>query len=284
MNIVKTKNKKFFNIDLNDKNLQNEKERINKILKGVNMLIGFLKEEIEQINIQYNSLEEISKISNFFSDSSFSLEKKNFTENYLIYKNNLNNESICCKELSKEKKLFYDKINNIYEKIIVYRNMINSLIQIFERKEKFEFELKREKNEDFYVGGNKENEIVELEKNVKNIQKQFYYELNNFHQELEGFGVVYLKEFFDLKKQLELNQRKIFDKYKFNYVNLIEENPSNNKNNNKNDEEKENKIDNEKENIKNKNEEKNINDSNNKENKSDKKDNDKNDESDNDDD
>ncbi len=159
--------------------------------------------------------------------------------------------------------------------------MISSLIQIFERKEKFEFELKREKNEDFFVGGNKENEINELEKNVKNIQKQFYYELNNFHQELESFSVVYLKEFFDLKKQLELNQRKIFDKYKFNYVNLIEENSSNNKNNNKNDE---NKIDNENENIKNKNEEKNINDSDNKENKSDKKDNDKNDESDNDDD
>ena len=271
MNIVKSKNKKFFNIDLNDKNLQNEKERINKILKGVNMLIGFLKEEIEQINIQYNSLEEISKISNFFSDSSFSLEKKNFTENYLIYKNNLNNESICCKELSKEKKLFYDKINNIYEKIIVYRNMINSLIQIFERKEKFEFELKREKNEDFYVGGNKENEIVELEKNVKNIQKQFYYELNNFHQELEGFGVVYLKEFFDLKKQLELNQRKIFDKYKFNYVNLIEEDLKNNTaENNKNDE-----------NQNKNNEEKDKNDNKINENKSDKKDNDKSDESDN---
>jgi len=270
MNIVKSKNKKFFNIDLNDKNLQNEKERINKILKGVNMLIGFLKEEIEQINIQYNSLEEISKISNFFSDSSFSLEKKNFTENYLIYKNNLNNESICCKELSKEKKLFYDKINNIYEKIIVYRNMINSLIQIFERKEKFEFELKREKNEDFYVGGNKENEIFELEKNVKNIQKQFYYELNNFHQELEGFGVVYLKEFFDLKKQLELNQRKIFDKYKFNYVNLIEEDLKNNTENNKNDE-----------NQNKNNEEKDKNNNKISENKSDKKDNDKSDESDN---
>ena len=284
MNYVISRQKKFFNIELDDKNLQKEKERLNKILTGINMLIEFLKNEIEQINIQFDSLEEISKISNFFSDASFSLEKKNFSENYLIYKDNLNNESICCKELSKEKKLFYDKINNVYEKIIVYRNMISSLIQIFERKEKFEFELKREKNEDFFVGGNKENEIYELEKNVKNIQKQFYYELNNFHQELESFSVVYLKEFFDLKKELELNQRKIFDKYKFNYVNLIEENPSNNKNNNKNDEEKENKIDNEKENIKNKNEEKNINNSDNKENKSDKKDNDKSDESDNDDD
>jgi hypothetical protein len=148
--------------------------------------------------------------------------------------------------------------------------MINSLIQIFERKEKFEFELKREKNEDFYVGGNKENEIFELEKNVKNIQKQFYYELNNFHQELEGFGVVYLKEFFDLKKQLELNQRKIFDKYKFNYVNLIEEDLKNNTENNKNDENQ----------IKN-NEEKDKNDNKISENKSDKKDNDKSDESDN---
>ena len=270
MNYVISRQKKFFNIELDDKNLQKEKERLNKILTGINMLIEFLKNEIEQINIQFDSLEEISKISNFFSDASFSLEKKNFSENYLIYKDNLNNESICCKELSKEKKLFYDKINNVYEKIIVYRNMISSLIQIFERKEKFEFELKREKNEDFFVGGNKENEINELEKNVKNIQKQFYYELNNFHQELESFSVVYLKEFFDLKKELELNQRKIFDKYKFNYVNLIEEDLKNNTENNKNDENQ----------IKN-NEEKDKNDNKISENKSDKKDNDKSDESDN---
>jgi hypothetical protein len=76
MNYVISRQKKFFNIELDDKNLQKEKERLNKILTGINMLIEFLKNEIEQINIQFDSLEEISKISNFFSDASFSLEKK----------------------------------------------------------------------------------------------------------------------------------------------------------------------------------------------------------------
>jgi hypothetical protein len=108
--------KKNFNYEIDDKNLLNEKERIKKILKGINITIEFLKNEIEQINIQFNSLNEISNISNFFNNSSFSIEKKIFSENYIKYKNNLNNESICFNEIANEKKIFYEKIVNILKK------------------------------------------------------------------------------------------------------------------------------------------------------------------------
>jgi hypothetical protein len=212
------KNKNNENIELSNKMLKNEKMRLEKILKGVELANSFFKKELESCIIQEKSLEKISEMTGILVNSNFLLEIKEdkINNNFVSIKNNFQNESNSYKKLSEDLKSYTNKIENLYENICTYQDALIALIEIFDRKEKVEFNLKREKNEDFLIGENKQSEILELEKTVKNSQKQFIDELNNFHKNLEKIFIDYINSYVEIKEKKEKDNKKLFfDKIQF---------------------------------------------------------------------
>jgi hypothetical protein len=198
--------------------LKNEKMRLEKILKGVELANSFFKKELESCQIQEKSLAKISEITGILVNSNFLLEIKEdkINNNFVSIKNNFQNESNSYKKLSEDLKDYTNKIENLYENICTYQDALIALIEIFDRKEKVEFNLKREKNEDFLIGENKQSEILELEKTVKNSQQQFIHELNNFHKNLEKIFIDYINSYVEIKEKKEKDNKKLFfDKIQF---------------------------------------------------------------------
>jgi hypothetical protein len=206
------KNKEEEKIELSSKMLKNEKLRLEKILKGVELATNFFKKEFESCQIQEKSLKKISEITGMLVNSNFQLEVKenDVNNNFELMKNNFENDSKVYDKLSEDLKIYSNKIDNIYEDVFTYQEVLIALIEIFDRKEKVEFNLKREKNEDFLIGENKQSEILELEKTVRNSQKQFIDELNNYHKNLEKIFINYINNYLEFKEKKEKENQKLF--------------------------------------------------------------------------
>ena len=191
-------------IEISDRRLRDEKLRLEKIINGTEKFIDSLKEEIDSMNNKINSMKNLHQISNILKDSNFRVEidQNTIDEKFMKHKNFFNNESLCYLKMSENYEKYVKIINDIRNGLIRYKNVTEELIEIFVRKEKAEFELNREKNEDFKIG-DKNEELKEMAQQVHQIEIQFYEELSNYHKNIENLFSVYANKYIDIKNKTD---------------------------------------------------------------------------------
>ena len=107
------------------------------------------------------------------------------------------------------------KKHRFNENVVNYRNVLIALIEIFERKKVIDFQLQKEKNEEFLQ--NQEG-ICKMGKKANELNIQFAEELNNFKTNLEKNYLLYMEQFFKLKKTLEEEIKYSFSGEQFDVI------------------------------------------------------------------
>jgi hypothetical protein len=141
-------------IEISDKRLRNEKLRLEKIVSGTEKFITSLGDEIASVSQKIESMKNLNKISNILKDSNFRVElnQNNMDDNFLNQKNFFSLESVVYLKMAENYEIYVKKIKEIHKNLIKYKEVTEALIEAFIRKEKVEFELKKEKNSDFSMG------------------------------------------------------------------------------------------------------------------------------------
>ena len=211
-------------LDLSEENIKKEKLRFQRIEKGVEMSADFIKNILSEIKIKSKTLLKISEVTQILNNSNFQLEVNGVDNDFVVMKAEYKLESDCYKSIVEKLNGYAGKIELLNENVVNYRNIVIALIEIFERKKQIDFELQKEKNEEFLQ--NKEG-INKMGKLANELNIQFIEELNNFKENLEGNYVIYIKQFFSLKKQMEEETKYSFSGERFGVVNNTNNNPLN---------------------------------------------------------
>ena len=185
-------------IEISDKRLRNEKLRLEKIVSGTEKFITSLGDEIASVSQKIESMKNLNKISNILKDSNFRVElnQNNMDDNFLNQKNFFSLESVVYLKMAENYEIYVKKIKEIHKNLIKYKEVTEALIEAFIRKEKVEFELKKEKNSDFSMGNEKLGEMAE---NFRKVEIQFFEELSNYHKNIENMFSVYTNNYIDIK-------------------------------------------------------------------------------------
>ena len=185
-------------IEISDKRLRNEKLRLEKIVSGTEKFITSLGDEIASVSQKIESMKNLNKISNILKDSNFRVElnQNNMDDNFLNQKNFFSLESVVYLKMAENYEIYVKKIKEIHKNLIKYKEVTEALIEAFIRKEKVEFELKKEKNCDFSMGNEKLGEMAE---NFRKVEIQFFEELSNYHKNIENMFSVYTNNYIDIK-------------------------------------------------------------------------------------
>ena len=143
-------------------------------------------------------MKNLNKISNILKDSNFRVElnQNNMDDNFLNQKNFFSLESVVYLKMAENYEIYVKKIKEIHKNLIKYKEVTEALIEAFIRKEKVEFELKKEKNSDFSMGNEKLGEMAE---NFRKVEIQFFEELSNYHKNIENMFSVYTNNYIDIK-------------------------------------------------------------------------------------
>ena len=211
-------------LDLSEENIKKEKLRFQRIEKGVEMSADFIKNILSEIKIKSKTLLKISEVTQILNNSNFQLEVNGVDNDFVVMKAEYKLESDCYKSIGERLNGYAGKIELLNENVVNYRNIVIALIEIFERKKQIDFELQKEKNEEFLQ--NKEG-INKMGKLANELNIQFIEELNNFKENLEGNYLSYIKQFFSLKKQMEEETKYSFSGERFGVVNNTNNNPLN---------------------------------------------------------
>lgn len=211
-------------LDLSEENIKKEKLRFQRIEKGVEMSADFIKNILSEIKIKSKTLLKISEVTQILNNSNFQLEVNGVDNDFVVMKAEYKLESDCYKSIVEKLNGYAGKIELLNENVENYRNIVIALIEIFERKKQIDFELQKEKNEEFLQ--NKEG-INKMGKLANELNIQFIEELNNFKENLEGNYLSYIKQFFSLKKQMEEETKYSFSGERFGVVNNTNNNPLN---------------------------------------------------------
>ena len=211
-------------LDLSEENIKKEKLRFQRIEKGVEMSADFIKNILSEIKTKSNTLLKISEVTHILNNSNFQLEVNGVDNDFVVMKSEYKIESDCYKSIGEKLNGYAGKIELLYENVVNYRNVVIALIEIFERKKQIDFELQKEKNEEFLQ--NKEG-INKMGKLANELNIQFIEELNNFKENLEGNYLIYIEQLFTLKKQMEEETKYSFSGERFGVVNNTNNNPLN---------------------------------------------------------
>ena len=211
-------------LDLSEENIKKEKLRFQRIEKGVEMSADFIKNILSEIKIKSKTLLKISEVTQILNNSNFQLEVNGVDNDFVVMKAEYKLESDCYKSIGEKLNGYAGKIELLNENVVNYRNIVIALIEIFERKKQIDFELQKEKNEEFLQ--NKEG-INKMGKLANELNIQFIEELNNFKENLEGNYLSYIEQFFSLKKQMEEETKYSFSGERFGVVNNTNNNPLN---------------------------------------------------------
>ena len=202
--------------------IKKEKLRIQRIEKGTSSTIEFFQKIIENFKTKTKALKDISSFIKKLKESNFELEIKNPNEDYTDTKENLSNESNFYFS-------YYEKVNEaiqtiemIFDKMKNFQGIVSSLIEIFDRKENFEFQLKKEINEDFLKSG-----VNELKAKVKKLNEEFYEELDNFQRNFERGYVALIGEFVEKAKDIEKELEGLLNEKGPTILHQVSENNSN---------------------------------------------------------
>ena len=189
-------------IEISDKRLRNEKLRLEKIISGTDKFIISLGDEISSVSQKIESMKNLNKISNILKDSNFRVElnQNNMDDNFLNQKNFFSMESVVYLKMAENYEIYVKKIKEIHKNLIKYKEVTEALIEAFIRKEKVEFELKKEKNSDFSMGNEKLGEMAE---NFRKVEIQFFEELSNYHKNIENMFSVYTNNYIDIKNKTD---------------------------------------------------------------------------------
>lgn len=210
---IKKRNPNF--LDLSEENVKKERLRYEKIEKGAESSGVFLSKVLDEIKQKYKHLLEISEITQILNNSNFQLEVNGIDNDFVVMKSNLKNESSCYKAICEKLIDYIKKIEELYENVVNYRNVLTALIEIFDRKKEIDFKLQKEKNEEFLQ--NQEG-ICKMAKKANELNIQFAEELNNFKTNLEKNYLIYMDQFFKLKKTLEEEIKYSFSGEKFDVI------------------------------------------------------------------
>ncbi len=147
-------------------------------------------------------MKNLNKISNILKDSNFRVElnQNNMDDNFLNQKNFFSLESVVYLKMAENYEIYVKKIKEIHKNLIKYKEVTEALIEAFIRKEKVEFELKKEKNSDFSMGNEKLGEMAE---NFRKVEIQFFEELSNYHKNIENMFSVYTNNYIDIKNKTD---------------------------------------------------------------------------------
>ena len=147
-------------------------------------------------------MKNLNKISNILKDSNFRVElnQNNMDDNFLNQKNFFSMESVVYLKMAENYEIYVKKIKEIHKNLIKYKEVTEALIEAFIRKEKVEFELKKEKNSDFSMGNEKLGEMAE---NFRKVEIQFFEELSNYHKNIENMFSVYTNNYIDIKNKTD---------------------------------------------------------------------------------
>ena len=211
-------------LDLSEENIKKEKLRFQRIEKGVEMSADFIKNILSEIKIKSKTLLKISEVTQILNNSNFQLEVNGVDNDFVVMKAEYKLESDCYKSIVEKLNGYAGKIELLNENVVNYRNIVIALIEIFERKKQIDFELQKEKNEEFLQ--NKEG-INKMGKLANELNIQFIEELNNFKENLEENYLSYIEQFFSLKKQMEEETKYSFSGERFGVVNNTNNNPLN---------------------------------------------------------
>ena len=211
-------------LDLSEENIKKEKLRFQRIEKGVEMSADFIKNILSEIKIKSKTLLKISEVTQILNNSNFQLEVNGVDNDFVVMKAEYKLESDCYKSIGERLNGYAGKIELLNENVVNYRNIVIALIEIFERKKQIDFELQKEKNEEFLQ--NKEG-INKMGKLANELNIQFIEELNNFKENLEENYLSYIEQFFSLKKQMEEETKYSFSGERFGVVNNTNNNPLN---------------------------------------------------------
>ena len=211
-------------LDLSEENIKKEKLRFQRIEKGVEMSADFIKNILSEIKIKSKTLLKISEVTQILNNSNFQLEVNGVDNDFVVMKAEYKLESDCYKSIVEKLNGYAGKIELLNENVVNYRNIVIALIEIFERKKQIDFELQKEKNEEFLQ--NKEG-INKMGKLANELNIQFIEELNNFKENLEKNYLSYIEQFFSLKKQMEEETKYSFSGERFGVVNNTNNNPLN---------------------------------------------------------
>lgn len=211
-------------LDLSEENIKKEKLRFQRIEKGVEMSADFIKNILSEIKIKSKTLLKISEVTQILNNSNFQLEVNGVDNDFVVMKAEYKLESDCYKSIVEKLNGYAGKIELLNENVVNYRNIVIALIEIFERKKQIDFELQKEKNEEFLQ--NKEG-INKMGKLANELNIQFIEELNNFKENLEGNYLSYIEQFFSLKKQMEEETKYSFSGERFGVVNNTNNNSLN---------------------------------------------------------
>lgn len=211
-------------LDLSEENIKKEKLRFQRIEKGVEMSADFIKNILSEIKIKSKTLLKISEVTQILNNSNFQLEVNGVDNDFVVMKAEYKLESDCYKSIGERLNGYAGKIELLNENVVNYRNIVIALIEIFERKKQIDFELQKEKNEEFLQ--NKEG-INKMGKLANELNIQFIEELNNFKENLEKNYLSYIEQFFSLKKQMEEETKYSFSGERFGVVNNTNNNPLN---------------------------------------------------------
>ena len=172
--------------------------RLEKIISGTDKFIISLGDEISSVSQKIESMKNLNKISNILKDSNFRVElnQNNIDDYFLNQKNFFSMESVVYLKMAENYEIYVKKIKEIHKNLIKYKEVTEALIEAFIRKEKVEFELKKEKNSDFSMGNEKLGEMAE---NFRKVEIQFFEELSNYHKNIENMFSVYTNNYIDIK-------------------------------------------------------------------------------------
>ena len=188
------------------------------------MSADFIKNILSEIKIKSKTLLKISEVTQILNNSNFQLEVNGVDNDFVVMKAEYKLESDCYKSIGERLNVYAGKIELLNENVVNYRNIVIALIEIFERKKQIDFELQKEKNEEFLQ--NKEG-INKMGKLANELNIQFIEELNNFKENIEGKYLSYIEQFFSLKKQMEEETKYSFSGERFGVVNNTNNNPLN---------------------------------------------------------
>ena len=197
-------------IEISDKRLRDEKNRLEKVITGTEKFISSLGEEIVSVSQKIESMKNMNKISNILKDSNFRVElnQNNIDDSFLNQKNFFSLESIVYIKMAENYEIYVTKIKEIHKNLIKYKEVTEALTEAFIRKEKVELDYNREKNADFSMG-NDQQKIRELTENYRNVEIQFFEELSNYHKNIENMFSVYANNYIDIKNKTDKNNQLI---------------------------------------------------------------------------
>ena len=197
-------------IEISDKRLRDEKNRLEKVITGTEKFISSLGEEIASVSQKIESMKNMNKISNILKDSNFRVElnQNNIDDSFLNQKNFFSLESIVYIKMAENYEIYVTKIKEIHKNLIKYKEVTEALTEAFIRKEKIELDYNREKNADFPIG-NDQQKMRELTENYRNVEIQFFEELSNYHKNIENMFSVYANNYIDIKNKTNKNNQLI---------------------------------------------------------------------------